>query len=69
MPAACRGPPELVRLYVRRAQGEAVDPTQLEAAGGAALRHVVRKQIAAGVDVGNNGEQQREGSSCTCSIG
>jgi 5-methyltetrahydropteroyltriglutamate--homocysteine methyltransferase len=54
-------PPELVRLYVRRARGDAIDPAELEAAGRAALRRVVRRQIAAGVDVGNNGEQQREG--------
>ena len=54
-------PSELVRLYVRRAQGEAVDPGELAATGRAALRWVVPKQIEAGVDVGNNGEQQREG--------
>jgi 5-methyltetrahydropteroyltriglutamate--homocysteine methyltransferase len=54
-------PPELVRLYARRAQGEAVDAGGLEAAGRNALRWVVPKQIEAGVDVGNNGEQQREG--------
>jgi 5-methyltetrahydropteroyltriglutamate--homocysteine methyltransferase len=54
-------PPELVRLYVRRAQGEAVDAAELEAAGREALRLTVRKQIEAGIDVGNNGEQQREG--------
>ena len=33
---------------------------QLDEAGRAALRRVVRKQREAGVDVGNNGEQQRE---------
>ena len=54
-------PPELVRLYARRARGEAVDAGELEAAGRAALSWVVPKQIEAGVDVGNNGEQQREG--------
>ncbi|MGH6903442.1 MAG: methionine synthase, partial [Geminicoccaceae bacterium] len=54
-------PPELVRLYARRAQGEAVDSGEIEAAGRAALRWVVPKQITAGVDLGNNGEQQREG--------
>ena len=54
-------PPELVRLYLRRAAGEAVDPGEIEAAGRAALRWVVPQQIAAGIDVGNNGEQQREG--------
>src|SRR5918996_2365749 len=54
-------PPELVRLYARRARGEAVDPATLETAGRQALSWVVPKQIEAGVDVGNNGEQQREG--------
>ena len=54
-------PPELVRLYVRRAQGGAIDPAELEAAGKEALRQAVRRQIEAGIDVGNNGEQQREG--------
>ena len=54
-------PPELVRLYVRRAAGEAVDRAEIEAAGRAALAWVVPQQIAAGIDVGNNGEQQREG--------
>ena len=54
-------PPELVRLYVRRAAGEPVDAAAIEAAGRAALAWVVPKQIEAGVDVGNNGEQQREG--------
>jgi 5-methyltetrahydropteroyltriglutamate--homocysteine methyltransferase len=54
-------PAELVRLYVRRAQGEALDPAEIGAAGKQALRWVVPKQIAAGIDVGNNGEQQREG--------
>jgi 5-methyltetrahydropteroyltriglutamate--homocysteine methyltransferase len=53
-------PPELVRLYVERARGGAVDPAELDRLGKAALRHVVDKQVEAGIDVGNNGEQQRE---------
>ena len=53
-------PPELTRLYVRRARGEAVDPAELDRLGKAALRRIVDKQIEAGVDIGNNGEQQRE---------
>jgi 5-methyltetrahydropteroyltriglutamate--homocysteine methyltransferase len=53
-------PPELTRLYVRRARGEAIDPAELDQVGKAALRRVVDKQIEAGVDIGNNGEQQRE---------
>ena len=52
-------PPELVQLYVRKNRGEAVD-AELAAAGRAALDHIVRKQREAGIDVGNNGEQQRE---------
>ncbi len=54
-------PPALVRLYARRAAGEAVDPAELDTAGRDALRQIVPKQIEAGIDVGNNGEQQREG--------
>jgi 5-methyltetrahydropteroyltriglutamate--homocysteine methyltransferase len=53
-------PTDLVRLYVRRARGEAIDPAELDRLGKAALRDIVRKQAEAGVDVGNNGEQQRE---------
>src|SRR5271168_2428601 len=53
-------PPELTRLYVRRARGEAIDPGELVQVGKAALRRIVDKQIEAGVDIGNNGEQQRE---------
>jgi 5-methyltetrahydropteroyltriglutamate--homocysteine methyltransferase len=54
-------PPELTRLYVRRARGESVDPAELDRLGREAVRGIVRKQAAAGVDLGNNGEQQREG--------
>jgi 5-methyltetrahydropteroyltriglutamate--homocysteine methyltransferase len=52
-------PPSLVELYVRKARGEAVD-TELAEAGHAAMEDVVRKQRDAGIDIGNNGEQQRE---------
>jgi 5-methyltetrahydropteroyltriglutamate--homocysteine methyltransferase len=52
-------PEALVRLYVAKARGEAVD-AQLAAAGRAALEESVRRQHDAGIDVGNNGEQQRE---------
>jgi 5-methyltetrahydropteroyltriglutamate--homocysteine methyltransferase len=53
-------PVELTRLYARRVRGEAVDAVEIEQAGNAALRGIVPKQIAAGIDIGNNGEQQRE---------
>jgi 5-methyltetrahydropteroyltriglutamate--homocysteine methyltransferase len=54
-------PPGLTRLYARRAHGEAVDTAEIEQAGHAALQDIVPKQIEAGIDIGNNGEQQREG--------
>src|SRR6202035_2876758 len=53
-------PAALTALYSRRAAGEAVDPAAIDDAGKTATRHVVRQQIAAGIEVGNNGEQQRE---------
>src|SRR4051812_38722034 len=52
-------PPELVELYVRKGRGEAVDEVLAEA-GHAAMQEVVRRQRDAGIDIGNNGEQQRE---------
>jgi 5-methyltetrahydropteroyltriglutamate--homocysteine methyltransferase len=53
-------PPELTRLYVQRARGEAVDPDEIVRRGKDAVAQIVAKQIENGVDIGNNGEQQRE---------
>jgi 5-methyltetrahydropteroyltriglutamate--homocysteine methyltransferase len=53
-------PVELTRLYARRSRGEAVAADEVEAAGKAALHWVVAKQADAGIDVANNGEQQRD---------
>ena len=53
-------PRELTRLYALRASGEAVDVAEIDRAGREAVRAVVRKQYDAGIDVGNNGEQQRD---------
>ena len=53
-------PEELTAVFVRRARGEPVDADAIAAAGRAALRAIVPLQVAAGVDVGNNGEQQRD---------
>ena len=53
-------PAALTELYARRAAGESIDEAALDAAGKVATRHVVRKQIEAGIDIGNNGEQMRE---------
>jgi len=53
-------PPALTDLYARRNRGEPADLAEIDRLGKAATRDVVRRQIAAGIDVGNNGEQQRE---------
>src|SRR5687767_2944451 len=54
-------PGHLVELYGRRSRGEAVDAETIAAAGREAMRAAVKRQIETGIDVGNNGEQQREG--------
>lgn len=48
-------------LLTKREAGEAYDPGLFEAEMDKAVRHVVGKQTAAGIDVGNDGEQQRVG--------
>ncbi|HKI97898.1 MAG TPA: hypothetical protein VKB51_05440 [bacterium] len=53
-------PKALVDLFARRAHGEAIDEAALEAEIEAATRWVVPKQIEAGIDIPNNGEQPRE---------
>jgi 5-methyltetrahydropteroyltriglutamate--homocysteine methyltransferase len=53
-------PERLTRLYVQRARGERVDDDAIAEAGRDAVRAVIPKQAEAGIDVGNNGEQQRE---------
>src|SRR5579862_880341 len=53
-------PAELVRLYVERSQGKPVDEAALARAGAEAMRRVVAKQREVGIDIPNNGEQQRE---------
>jgi 5-methyltetrahydropteroyltriglutamate--homocysteine methyltransferase len=53
-------PLALTRLYARRARGEPVDRDELRAAGHAALRGIVPRQAEAGIDIGSNGEQQRD---------
>ena len=53
-------PEALVRLYVERARGEPVDQAELDRVGRDAVRQSVAKQREAGIDIGNNGEQQRD---------
>jgi 5-methyltetrahydropteroyltriglutamate--homocysteine methyltransferase len=54
-------PVELTRLHARRSRGDPVDAPEIEAAGRAAVRSIVQKQMEAGIDIGNDGEQNREG--------
>ena len=53
-------PRELTRLYSLRARGEAVDAAEIDRVGRDAVRRIVAKQREAGIDIGNNGEQQRD---------
>jgi 5-methyltetrahydropteroyltriglutamate--homocysteine methyltransferase len=54
-------PAELTGLHIRRTRGESVDPAEFDRLGQEALRSIVKKQAEAGIDIANNGEQQREG--------
>lgn len=51
---------ELVALQVAASRGERVDEQALAAAITASTGMVIDRQIAAGIDIGNNGEQARE---------
>jgi 5-methyltetrahydropteroyltriglutamate--homocysteine methyltransferase len=51
----------LSELLVRREAGESYDKAQFDAEMEKAIRHVVAKQKEAGIDIGNDGEQQRVG--------
>src|SRR5499427_7616987 len=53
-------PRELTRLYALRAAGGPADEGEIARTGGDAVRRIVEKQREAGIDVGNNGEQQRD---------
>jgi 5-methyltetrahydropteroyltriglutamate--homocysteine methyltransferase len=53
-------PRELTRLYALRAAGQPADAAEIAHAGAEAVRRVVDRQRAAGIDIGNNGEQQRD---------
>jgi 5-methyltetrahydropteroyltriglutamate--homocysteine methyltransferase len=48
-------------LLTKREAGEAYDVSVFEAEMDQAVRHVIGKQAAAGIDIGNDGEQQRVG--------
>jgi 5-methyltetrahydropteroyltriglutamate--homocysteine methyltransferase len=52
---------KLSELLVRREAGEKLDSKELAAEMDKAVGHVVEKQASAGIDIGNDGEQQRVG--------
>lgn len=52
---------KLSDLLVRQEAGETFDPAEMKAELDKAVRHVVDKQVEAGIDIGNDGEQQRVG--------
>jgi 5-methyltetrahydropteroyltriglutamate--homocysteine methyltransferase len=53
-------PRELTRLYALRASSAPADEAEIARASSEAVRRIVDKQREAGIDVGNNGEQQRD---------
>jgi 5-methyltetrahydropteroyltriglutamate--homocysteine methyltransferase len=53
-------PEALTQLYVKRSRGEAVEEAEIDRLGRDAVRDSVAMQRAAGIDIGNNGEQQRD---------
>jgi 5-methyltetrahydropteroyltriglutamate--homocysteine methyltransferase len=53
-------PDALRELFVRRQAGESVDGEALEKMEQAAVRESIDRQVIAGIDVGNDGEQTRE---------
>jgi len=53
-------PAALADLHGRRSRGEAVDATELQDAIEDATTAVITAQVAAGIDIGNDGEQARE---------
>lgn len=53
--------PELSDLLIRGEAGEQIDRNRLRTLSGEAVRHVVERQLASGIDIVNDGEQPRVG--------
>jgi 5-methyltetrahydropteroyltriglutamate--homocysteine methyltransferase len=51
----------LAELLIRREEGQAVDSDELDHEMDRAVQHVIEKQAEAGIDIANDGEQQRVG--------
>ena len=52
---------KLSDLLLKREAGEPLDAAEMASEMDKAVRHVVDKQVEAGIDIGNDGEQQRVG--------
>ena len=52
-------PDALRHLYVRQSRNEAIPDGELKSAARDAVADSIRRQLAAGIDIGNDGEQQR----------
>ena len=64
----------LTDLLIRQEAGETIDTAELAREVETATAHVIGKQVEAGVDVGNDGEQSRVGFQtyvprCLCGFG
>jgi 5-methyltetrahydropteroyltriglutamate--homocysteine methyltransferase len=55
--------PPLRDLLVKRERGDEVDPAEMQRQVETSVAEVIAKQIEAGIDIGNNGEQPRVGFS------
>lgn len=53
--------PTLTDLLIRQERGETIDEAEFDRQVEAAVEGVVRKQLEAGIDIGNDGEQPRVG--------
>src|SRR5215470_2546117 len=52
-------PDDLIRMMYAKEEGVPVEPTALAARVGAAVAEVVAKQVAAGIDLVNDGEMSK----------
>jgi 5-methyltetrahydropteroyltriglutamate--homocysteine methyltransferase len=52
---------KITELLIKREEGQAIDPKEMASEMDRAVAEVVTKQIECGIDIGNDGEQQRVG--------
>jgi 5-methyltetrahydropteroyltriglutamate--homocysteine methyltransferase len=54
-------PRQLLDLLIRQERGEQIDTAEFDRLSEAAVKEVIAKQLEAGIDIGNDGEQPRSG--------